>query len=327
MRPIDKKLLKASIKGRKNSVKELIKAGANINARDNDKWNSLLLASIQGHVDVVRVLLEAGADVNARDKNGNTSLHLSAVNNHKEVTRVLLKSGINVDAQNDNGRTALLDAVYYGLSTNELEKAYANPFIKDNYGYNVLDMTENDFFDYAEKYIKKHLDSIINAKNNYKDVVLLFAIKNENLNIVIDLLNTFYLFPFDINIQDKYGQTPLMIATWEGYIDIVKLLINCGANPFLKNKHKKTALDIVNDQIEWVNNDDDYIENLKIVRRILEEYMKVYSIIPLIQEAQLKNKRGITKTTLPIELLIKTKTFLFSRHKSKKKSKNKNKKH
>jgi ankyrin repeat protein len=60
----DQKLHIATYKGDVKRVKELLKKGANPNAKDKDGRTPLHAAAYEGHVDVVRLLLEHGADPN-----------------------------------------------------------------------------------------------------------------------------------------------------------------------------------------------------------------------------------------------------------------------
>ena len=55
-------------------LEELIDAGADPNAPDEDGKTALMSAAENGHVSKVRFLLENGASVNARDKSGKTAL-------------------------------------------------------------------------------------------------------------------------------------------------------------------------------------------------------------------------------------------------------------
>jgi len=53
----------------------------------------LMVAAAFGHVDTVRVLLDAGADVNAKDLTGWTPLHAAAFKGNLEIVRLLLERG------------------------------------------------------------------------------------------------------------------------------------------------------------------------------------------------------------------------------------------
>lgn len=48
------------------TVRQLLKAGANLHARDAQGRTGLLAATAHNHVEIAKLLIEAGADVNAR---------------------------------------------------------------------------------------------------------------------------------------------------------------------------------------------------------------------------------------------------------------------
>lgn len=57
----DMQLIRAAEKGRTQEVDRLIKAGADVNARDRDGWTPYLAASSMGHLDAMRLLRASGA--------------------------------------------------------------------------------------------------------------------------------------------------------------------------------------------------------------------------------------------------------------------------
>jgi hypothetical protein len=60
----------------------------------------------------------------------------------------------------------------------------------------------------------------------------------------IDILRALIEAGADVNLQDINGETALIKASEYGYIDIVNALIKAGADPNLKNIYEETALDI-----------------------------------------------------------------------------------
>ena len=96
--------------GNFQEVRDLLRAGANVNAQDdNDGVTALFIASQFGHVEVVRVLLgENNLDVNLQCPDGATALYIASQEGHVEVVRELLQHNqVDVNLQFTNGFTAL----------------------------------------------------------------------------------------------------------------------------------------------------------------------------------------------------------------------------
>jgi len=94
-------------------VKELVDAGADINAADKDGSTPLRWAATRGLKNVVEVLVDEGADVIAADKDGWTVLRWAAQKRFKELVEMLLKAGALVDCSGRD-RSALEAAVTEG---------------------------------------------------------------------------------------------------------------------------------------------------------------------------------------------------------------------
>ena len=64
---LNSQLIEAAKKGDTVSVKALLDAGAEANARDDDRQTALMWAAQEGHTETAQALLDAGAYVNAKD--------------------------------------------------------------------------------------------------------------------------------------------------------------------------------------------------------------------------------------------------------------------
>jgi len=70
-------------------VKQLLKQGADVNAKDKYGNTALMIAAISGHTDTAKVLIDGGADVNAKDWSDDTALVLAIEGEHKDIVRLL----------------------------------------------------------------------------------------------------------------------------------------------------------------------------------------------------------------------------------------------
>ena len=64
-------------------------------------------AAAKGDIEAVKQLVDAGTDVNAKDEDENTPLHRAAYYGHKEIVVLLIAKGADVNVKNDVGYTPL----------------------------------------------------------------------------------------------------------------------------------------------------------------------------------------------------------------------------
>lgn len=213
--------LMVAVKKDTEIVRNLVKAGADVNVEDNlYKYTPLMYASgmrdddfkkqkelgFQGPVpdclETVRILVKAGANINHVDSFEYTPLR-KAVTCYKTynipMIRLLLDLGADVNQRREkeydgDGNTALMKAVY---------------------GYGLYKKT-----DVIELLLKRGANP--NEKNT---------------------------FPYDTDCDDEYsgkcgswnGFTVLTYAAYYGYYDVVKLLLKYGADPTIPRQDGKTA--------------------------------------------------------------------------------------
>lgn len=72
-----------------------------------EKEERLIMAAQEGDLQTIKALLDAGIDVNAKGYSGMTALMHASRNNHVDCVSVLLNAGADVNIKNELGRTAL----------------------------------------------------------------------------------------------------------------------------------------------------------------------------------------------------------------------------
>lgn len=107
------KLMDAVARRDAAAVRELLKAGANPNARDYWQDSPLLVAVRLDDPELVQILLDAGALVDVKGR-GYTPLGLAARNNNLAILRLLLQAGADPDRKSDDGDFPIHGAVRSG---------------------------------------------------------------------------------------------------------------------------------------------------------------------------------------------------------------------
>ena len=160
-------LMIAATRSGTGRVAELLKAGANIEAKDNGGKTSLIIAAEYGRYQATQRLLEAGADIEAKDEDGKTALIIAAENGHHKVAAELLK------AKGENGKTALRKAIRLFRIERKKEEEAKEKARKTNIKVENPDAHKVSFSTEAEleNFICSHWDHTVfgNAFDIYKD--------------------------------------------------------------------------------------------------------------------------------------------------------------
>ena len=219
-------LIDACYYGDTETVKKLLAAGANVNAKNKDGVTALSFASDRGHLDIVKILLGNNADVNARSNIGSTPLMNAAFMGHVQIVELLIANGADENARSCDGTTALMNAAAHGHEK-IVEILLAGGVDVDACEICGLTALWNavtaDRSDIVATLIKYGAD--INVKADDGTTVLMNAAFIGNVDIVKMLLSA----GADVNVKSHNGFTALIIAKRKGHADIVKLLREAGA--------------------------------------------------------------------------------------------------
>lgn len=107
-------LMHATVIGYTETTELLLKHGADVNAKNVIGWTALMGAAVIGDIELVALLIKYGVDVNAQDHNGCTALMQATASGPTETVELLLKHGADVNARDKDGETALMWATKYG---------------------------------------------------------------------------------------------------------------------------------------------------------------------------------------------------------------------
>lgn len=180
------------------TVRQLLKEGANVDSRDARGRTSLLIAVAEHHLEDARLLIEAGADVNAQDNRLDSPLLLAGAEGTLEILKLILKANPDFSLYNRYGGTPLIPACKRGYV--EVVRTLLNTDVDidhvNNLGWTAL------------------LEAIVLSDGGPRH--------QEIVQLLVDV-------GANVNIGDNKGVTPLLHARQKGFGSIVNILQSAGA--------------------------------------------------------------------------------------------------
>ncbi len=204
--------------------------------RDGD-LDELMHASMNGRLEQVRALLKKGVDVNAQKSFGGTPLMRAAWGGHLEVAKLLVEKGADVNAKNKRGETALTQALSNAwLGRGQLETA---KFLKEQ-GAKPTTLAVAAFVGDVDAVKRFTADGVtVNEKGTLNEPSpLTAAAMGGQAEVVAFLLDK----GLKIDARNKQGETALMAAARAGRAEVIKLLLDRGADVNARDAQRGTAL-------------------------------------------------------------------------------------
>lgn len=185
---------------------------------------ALMQAAKAGDREAVEHLIQIGADINRTNNNGGTPLMYAVLGGNLDIVRLFIRMGVNLDTVANNGWSALMIAAAKGrtASVKELLAHSANPNLPDIYGWTPL-------------------------------MRAVYENHPATAHLLVEDART------RVNHSGENGVTALHIATVRGFVDLVQMLVQNGADRSLRDVDGRTPY-----QIALQSNDPDLIELLKI---------------------------------------------------------------
>lgn len=191
----------------------------------------------------------------ALDNIGRTRLMNAIMNNDERTCYILLESGANPNSRDKDGWTPLMYACRYSKSANIVTLLFeygASINTKSNYNVSVLQIAAAHCQN--KNVLSIILSEAVKEKLNIHDAFI-SALKEERPE---DIIREFLKFNVKINALYK-GKTPLMYAAqYYESTDVIKLLLDKGADPYIISSEKKNAFSyakenakIVHDAVYW----------------------------------------------------------------------------
>ena len=208
------------------ALKLLIEKGAEIDKGNTISSNALIGACIGANSEILETLIENGANINHVDNNGQSAIHY--------ICRYAKQWGSGTITETVNGVTTELENPRFKEHTtifNTLLANVADMNLMTNYGYVPLHLAaETDTESFIEPLIKKGAD--VHFKNSKGFTPLHAACDRGYIESAQRLID----YGADVNAVDNDGFTPILGAALSQNADLVKLLLEKGAQKDIKAK-------------------------------------------------------------------------------------------
>ncbi|CAN0339112.1 unnamed protein product [Pylaiella littoralis] len=198
----------AAYNGDSDALSAYISQGGDFEVRDHYQATALMLCTERGHTEMVKALLSAGAEIGCVDENGNSALHLACFYGRMDAVELLLAVEADVAAVDSEGRRPLDlatdPAIRRLVRTEEMVRSSAQTF-------DLLGAVESN-------------DTI--ALANFIGIgqeACGFPHKHNAISAAAQRLR--------LDRMGRGNMTAVHLAAFHGYGDVLRMLLEAGAEP------------------------------------------------------------------------------------------------
>jgi uncharacterized protein len=245
MKGAETALMLAARSGNAEAVKALLTRGARIEARERRGQTALMWAAAEGHTAVVRALIEAGADLKATVESGFTPFFFAVRQGHLDVVRAFLTAGIDVNAMlPSSGAARSVSPLVLAVQNGHFDLALA-----------LVDAGANPN-DVRTGFAPLHLISWVRRPDNsdisdpappvgsgrLSSLQFVREIVKRGANVNVRAPEGAPRQPNTSSKVETSGATPFLFAADRSDLQLMRLLLELGADPLLANSNNTTPL-------------------------------------------------------------------------------------
>ncbi len=251
----------AAQKGNLEIIKLLIEAGADIDRKDGYPermfWEKVYVygnrtaighAARNGHIEVVSYLIEAGANFNIMDVDGTSPLQWAIKKNHQPIVDLLLENGAKATTRGSNRDRQLVMEFIKGKDQKKMRRlledgANANMIVDDDETLLIKAITDNDldslllFLEFGAK-----VDCTTTGMRATHDPVENSPLKHACWSNFPEAIGPLVEAGEDPNQKDQHGKPLIFWECGRGRFEVVKALVEAGADVHVKDGYDATIL-------------------------------------------------------------------------------------
>lgn len=201
-------------------------------------------AATHGHVEIIKLLLATrNVTADARDQNGETALHYAVCFDHIEAVKLLIgmhnlvnNSGMNVvHCAAEHGSIITLRYMLEHCADIDID-------LPDNQGNTAIHSCcrhfKKDTLASVLQILAEH-NATIDLQNFTGETALHILAGNGNADSIKLLVEQYNA---DINLRDNHGNTVMHFAAKNGHTDVVRFLLDCNFDINAQNNFEETPL-------------------------------------------------------------------------------------
>lgn len=210
-----------------------IEKGIYLNTSYKNRFSPLIYAAWYGRTRILKMLIDKGLSVNENTDEGTTALMYAAMAGNTESVSLLIDHGANIEAKNTNGINALVEAITScRTETVELLKAKGANMAEAQSIIKRIRSKGTDI-NYTDRHGVSVLMRILFSGDFVKSKYLID--NGAEVNVEINQPTRFSDFYLSARHITTLGIAAFRCREKFGSVDLIKLLLDKGADPYYKN--------------------------------------------------------------------------------------------